>query len=481
MSAALINAAQSGAQTPLPENLDPALLAMLAPLLGTLSGGQGIPALQAQQQQLSQQTQQAANAASQAGQQYQQGVQAPTEQVSPTEEFLTKLMSGTASVMSGNPDYQRQAHADLESKNKELMEKRKQNLEALRTNYENKAQAAERLGNTELAGEFRLKYETLSKGLQGILDQQRSALTENRLKALEEQRQGNREELAQLVASLRQRYPTTMGGLAGTDPNKTAEDIAFAMMGKPGYGHQPPTTVGMGRSGIVPLIRQVFAREGWDFSKATLDYEAVKRYLSTINGRQQVQIRQSALTADQALGNVLDLNDKLTQLIPRGNATVLNRLSVSAAKDWGAYGTDAQNTATQLKAQIADLIPELANVFQAGGVPTDQAMKTARDQLNENWSPAQLKAAVTQLRQNLRYRLNSIQAEQPVDAMGQPILMPSNEGSGAVLAGDIIRLVEAYRSGDRATWDALVAQNPALESSPLVTAEVRKIKAAKGR
>ena len=79
-----------------------------------------------------------------------------------------------------------------------------------------------------------------------------------------------------------------------------------------------------------------------------------------------------------------------------------------AAARQGALGPQAQQIATQLEAQIADVTSELANVYMGGNSPTDHALGLATKNLQANWSLEQLRSALDLSRKNLQIRSNSM-------------------------------------------------------------------------
>lgn len=150
--------------------LDPTQLGSLVNTLGP----EGVKTLlmaqqDQQQQQLADQAAQAARAQQAAASNYQAAAQAPLPSVGPAA-FIPTLLSGVASVLSGNRDYEQQNAQHLENQQNDLMEARRSNLMALRDIQEQKAQAAEKLGDQATAEKARLTSERLNKTLGDIHD-----------------------------------------------------------------------------------------------------------------------------------------------------------------------------------------------------------------------------------------------------------------------------------------------------------------------
>lgn len=113
------------------------------------------------------QVQEAQRQMQQAGQQYTQAVQQPA-QAAPYN-FYDQLAGNVASVLTKNPDYQQQAHERLQNQQTLLAQNRLQNLQALKDQYDQKAQIAERLGNAEIGMQSRLKSEQIMKNMDAII------------------------------------------------------------------------------------------------------------------------------------------------------------------------------------------------------------------------------------------------------------------------------------------------------------------------
>jgi Tfp pilus assembly protein PilV len=87
-----------------------------------------------------------AQQAQQAGQTYQQAAAAPPPEQAPGAGFFDQLLGNTASVISQNPNYQKQAAERGQQSQKDLMTRRADNLMALKDQYDKQAAAAEKIG-----------------------------------------------------------------------------------------------------------------------------------------------------------------------------------------------------------------------------------------------------------------------------------------------------------------------------------------------
>lgn len=347
--------------------------------------------MQALQEALAQHTAEATRAAQQAGQQYQQAAGAPVPQPSPLDVLIPTLFGNVASVIGRKPEYAEQGQASVKQQRADLLKSRADNLQALRDTWEVKAQAAKQAGDLEAEQTALAKKEQLTKTLQQVLESQRHA----NAVALEDKRQANR--LALKAA------PGGGGVQQKIVDQSDPQAIAHAIE----EGRMHPDTSKLGRL-VGPVVASVLAKDGYNQAKALQTYNATAKHYGSLNGRLQLQIRQSANTVLQGLNDVEKLADQLYQIAPSSRMTPLNELIVKGSREWGALSPEAQDLATQLNGQVATLIPELANIYSAGGVPTDRAMKLSEQVINANWPPNRIKSGIARERANIQYRVNSI-------------------------------------------------------------------------
>lgn len=126
------------------------------------------------QADLSARTKAATEAAATAGTAYQSAAAAPPPQLDPLAQSLPMLFGNVASVLSQDKSYSQRAHENIKGAQDDLIRARMDNLTALKDSFDKKAQAAESVGNLEVAENSRMKSEQLAKTLQVLL-QQKSA------------------------------------------------------------------------------------------------------------------------------------------------------------------------------------------------------------------------------------------------------------------------------------------------------------------
>jgi len=153
--------------------IDPASLASLASLQGTLSSGDILflsealnqRAMAAAQQRTARATQEAA----QAGQQYQQAAAAPVQTPDALASMLPLLTGNIASVIAQDPSFAKRGAEEVGQRRADLARTRADNLLALKDNYDKKALLAAHLGDNETEMDMRQRSEQLSKTLEVLL------------------------------------------------------------------------------------------------------------------------------------------------------------------------------------------------------------------------------------------------------------------------------------------------------------------------
>ena len=200
---------------------------------------------------------------------------------------------------------------------------------------------------------------------------------------------------------------------AASNKQKNAQEIGDAIMA----GIQQPTFTNM-REGVAEL-RGYLSRHNYNLAKALNMWLATQRNLSTINGTRFTLIMNASNTLDTQLGLLDEANKQLESLVPRSMWDGLNEVTVDKfARSFGAQGQDIKNAAQKYFTQAHLMVSELAQIFQAGGVPTDKAMQMAADALPINANFATMHSLINPetgiVRQDMRIRQNSIRTFVPI-------------------------------------------------------------------
>lgn len=206
-------------------------------------------------------------------------------------------------------------------------------------------------------------------------------------------------------ASFKKAAKNALDSTSGADD--TSVEIAKAIAS----GNQPPDLKGMYRHG--PAVRKALQDMGYNLTDAQQDWSAVQKHIATMEGPQQLRMRQAIDNTYHSLDVIEDLSKQWSDYSARGLLPILNRAQLALAKA-GQLGKDedskkaAQIIATNLEAQIADVTSELGNVYMGGNSPTDHSLELAKKNLSADWSESQLHGALEQARRNLTIRDNSI-------------------------------------------------------------------------
>jgi len=159
--------------------IDPASLASLASLQGTLSSGDILSLSEALNQramaEAQRRTAQATQEASQAGQAFQQAAADPVQTPDALASMLPLLTGNIASVIAQDPSFAKRGAEEVGKRREDLARTRSDNLIALKDNYDKKALLAAHLGDNETEMDMRQRSEQLSKTLEVLLANQHEA------------------------------------------------------------------------------------------------------------------------------------------------------------------------------------------------------------------------------------------------------------------------------------------------------------------
>jgi hypothetical protein len=181
--------------------------------------------------------------------------------------------------------------------------------------------------------------------------------------------------------------------------NTDAKDIADAIES----GDQPPTLTGLYRNAAP--VRAELARRSVPIAKMEMDWNATKKFTSTLNSSQQVRLRQDIVTVSDSLDKVEGLYNEWKKLAPQSGFKVLNKATLAAMKQ--APGR-AGAVATALDAQIADTTAGLGTIYMGGNSPTDHSLDLAKKSLSSDWNDQTFTEGLKQARANVKIRQNSI-------------------------------------------------------------------------
>jgi hypothetical protein len=208
---------------------------------------------------------------------------------------------------------------------------------------------------------------------------------------------------------------------AGSSPDDPKQ-IADAIM----RGEQPPDLHGLYRSNAP--VRAELARKGFNLAKADEDWRATQKYLATLNGAQQVRLRQAVGFTRDSLDQLEGIYNEWQKVGATSGWKVFNKASLATAKQLpGAPG----DLAHRLEARVADLTSELGTVYKGGNSSTDESLKLAAQNLGTDWNERTFRDALKDIRQSLQIRENSIKNTQVEGASPDNAYKPGGVGTPA--------------------------------------------------
>jgi hypothetical protein len=201
-----------------------------------------------------------------------------------------------------------------------------------------------------------------------------------------------------------------------------AKDIADAIEN----GDQPPTLQGLYRN--AGPVRAELARRGVPMAKMETDWKATQKYVGTLNGTQQVRLRQAIETASDSVDKIDQLYKEYHSIVGDAGMKAFNKAGLATAKQLpGRAGA----VATALDAQIADLTSELGNVYMGGNSPTDHSLSLAGKNLSSDWNRQTFEEGIKQVHLNIGIRKNSITHAQPAGLSGDSNYFKPDQGGAS--------------------------------------------------
>ncbi len=216
--------------------------------------------------------------------------------------------------MSGNPEYAKHGHQDLQDQHTELMQRRVQTLKSLADQYSQKADAAEKLGNLEAQQKFKELEDKAMREQMKILVLMKGGVTE-RVAATNA---GSRETVAETTANSRTDSATTAAD-AKVRAAKIAADAKTAAEKPPGGGdtaylqNRVVTTAG-GRQFFDATGLSVKERQAADrFAATVVDPSTGKPGVMVLNATQSDKLR----TVQSAREDVQSAFDSIQANLPK--------------------------------------------------------------------------------------------------------------------------------------------------------------------
>lgn len=155
--------------------------------------------------------------------------------------------------------------------------------------------------------------------------------------------------------------------------------------------------------GLAGPVKAELQRRGVDVAKLQLQATAETKLAQTLNGPQQVRLKQSI---ESVMGG-LDELDNLNSEFQRSGIKLFNKGQLEALAN-GAGTPEQQELAQRFKTQIIGLQDEFGNVVMGGNSPTDRALELAGKIFNSDFNNTAISAATKQMRRLLAMRKSAI-------------------------------------------------------------------------
>lgn len=198
----------------------------------------------------------------------------------------------------------------------------------------------------------------------------------------------------------RNRTVTDQNGQPYVTPTGSDSD-ANAIANAIKNGTQPPVLTGLYKN--AKAVRAALARQDVDLTRLSLEWEAARKQVLSLNGPQMVKYQGLAHSVVNTIDEVRNLSGQLQMSgIPLVNAAKLQAYVQTAGN------TQQGQLVARYLAAVGTLKEEFANLANGGYAPTEPAWALANQQINGNYGVNQLDASLTEVQRLIRYRLNGI-------------------------------------------------------------------------
>lgn len=188
-----------------------------------------------------------------------------------------------------------------------------------------------------------------------------------------------------------------LGQMKEDEKNQNTKDIADAMEN----GSQLADFKSL--YGLAGPVKAELSRRGVNVAKLQLQATAENKLAQTLNGPQQVRLRQSVDSVLQGLDELDSLNSEFD----RTGIKLFNKGKLEFLANGG--GTpEQQEIAQRYKTQMIGLQDEFGNVVMAGNSPTDRALELSAKIFNSDFNNTAISASTKQMRRLLSMRKSAI-------------------------------------------------------------------------
>ena len=153
---------------------------------------------------------------------------------------------------------------------------------------------------------------------------------------------------------------------------------------------------------MIALARRI--DPSYDPAKAQIQYEAAKRFATSLNSPQMVTFGRLA----KAVVNTIDEVRNLASKVKLSGIVPLNYAKLQAYVQLNG-NTEKGQLISQYLAAVNTLKAEFAGLETGGYAPTESSWDLANKQINENYGVDQLNASLTEIQRLINFRVNAAQ------------------------------------------------------------------------
>jgi hypothetical protein len=187
-------------------------------------------------------------------------------------------------------------------------------------------------------------------------------------------------------------------------------------------GDQPPVLTGL--YGLSGPIRQRLEKDGFDLSKAQLEWQRAQKQITSLNGPQQVRFVGLASSVVNTIDEVRDLSEQMKL----SGVPIANRAEMATYAQTQGNTANGQLTARYIAA-VNTLKEEFANLANGGYAPTEAAWALANGQINGDYGVKQLGASLDEVQRLINYRLKAMPGLSTMGPGAPNTYLPQQGGS----------------------------------------------------
>lgn len=166
-------------------------------------------------------------------------------------------------------------------------------------------------------------------------------------------------------------------------------------------GNQPPVLTGL--YGMSGPVRAKLQEDGFDLSKAQIEWKRAEKQVATLNGPQMTRFVGLA----SSVQNTIDEVNGLAKEMDLGGIPAKNAFELKAFMNVEGNSKNGQLAARYIAA-VNTLKEEFANLANGGYAPTDPAWALANQQIDGNFGVKQLGASLGEIKRLINYRIQGV-------------------------------------------------------------------------